>query len=150
VWQRLDQWWCTAKTGSKKCARRIRWASEYVSSTAVVPNHWIVTTVTRESGRMPLTAELGSRASSLLMKINGDSAIVIRLVQARALTHYIDSLVRAEGVEPSQAFWALRIFLPSTAFAARSAFELKFCARFVVWTIPSPSPSCSGFKVLPV
>jgi len=28
-------------------------------------------------------------------------------------------MVRAEGVEPSQAFWALRIFLPTTAFAAR-------------------------------
>ncbi len=47
-------------------------------------------------------------------------------------------MVRAVGVEPTQAE-ALRIFMPSTAFAARTR-PLRARARFAVWTIPSPSP----------
>ena len=54
-------------------------------------------------------------------------------------------LVRAAGLEPAWAC-AQRIFLPATAFAARS------CAgsareRFGVWTIPSPWPC--GFRCCP-
>jgi len=39
----------------------------YVSSNASEPNHWTLTTVTSASGRMPRTAALGWRSSSLLM-----------------------------------------------------------------------------------
>jgi hypothetical protein len=40
--------------------------SLYVSSAALSPYHWTLTTVTRASGRMPRTATLGRRSSNFM------------------------------------------------------------------------------------
>jgi hypothetical protein len=47
-------------------------------------------------------------------------------------------LVRAEGVEPSRAFWTLRIFVPLRLSPPTPG------GGFVAWTIPSPAGAIRG------
>ena len=60
-----------------------------------------------------------------------------------------ENLVRAEGVEPSQAFrpcgFSCRLRLSPPG---RRCFSSAH-ARFAVWTIPSPSPGWSGLRRCP-